>query len=174
MNFTMKKINPLYVRYNKGWPLRNFFKFGGIVGIVIGIIMTFCLPFFQYFPLIIAITSSPPFAIIGYFVKDFFRGDAALGLWPIVLLLFIIASVLYHVLLGVSAGFISNVMLCIYKKVKVKITEEDNNIDYLDFSKNITKKEIIVFFIFGTVLTCLIVAALLYYLLIGIFGFQIR
>ncbi len=168
------KINPLYFRFDKGWPLRNFLKFGVIIGIVFGIIMTFCFLFFKYLPSITVMISAFPFTIAASFVNELFSGDAAIGFWFIILLFFIIASVLYHVLLGVSAGFISNVMLCIYKKVKVKITEEDNNIDYLDFSKNITKKEIIVFFIFGTVLTCLIVAALLYYLLIGIFGFQIR
>ncbi len=157
------KINPLYFRFDKGWPLRNFLKFGVIIGIVFGIIMTFCFLFFKYLPSITVMISAFPFTIAAYFVNELFSGDAAIGFWFIILLFFIIASVLYHVVLSVFAGFLANILLCFYKKVK--INEGDNNIDYLGFSKKITKKEFIVFFIFGTILICFIVAVLSYYLL---------
>ena len=107
--------------------------------------------------------SAFPFTIAAYFVNELFSGDAVIGFWFIILLFFIIASVLYHVVLSVFAVFLANILLCFYKKVK--INEGDNNIDYLGFSKKITEKEFIVFFIFGMILICFIVAVLSYYLL---------
>ena len=161
----MKKINPLYFRFNKGWPLHNFLKFGVIIGIVFGIIMTFCFLFFKYLPSIFVMISAFPFTIAAYFVNELFSGDAVIGFWFIILLFLIAVSVLYHALLGMFAGFLANALFCLYKKVKVKINEEDNNIDYIGFSKKITKKEIMVFFIFGMMLACLVVVASSYFLL---------
>ena len=71
----------------------------------------------------------------------------------------------YYALLGAFAGFISNVLLCIYKKVKINIDEEDiDNIDYLDFSKKITWDEILIFLALGVILTIIAVAVPSYYL----------
>ena len=61
-------------------------------------------------------------------------------------------------------GFISNALLCIYKKVKIKVNKEDDNFDYLDFSKKITKAEILLFLDFGVILTIIAIAVPSYFL----------
>lgn len=56
-------------------------------------------------------------------------------------------------------------MLCIYKWVKIMIDEEDDDsIDYLDFSKKMTRVEILIFFTFGVILTIIAVAVPSYFL----------
>ncbi|MBO4714723.1 MAG: hypothetical protein J5672_01330 [Verrucomicrobia bacterium] len=156
----MKKINPLYFRHDEGWPLHVFLRIGKRVGAVIGIALLFAGRF--YF-------NTFPFKIIAYFIGTIFaacglRGDALIGFWFVILLFLIAVYVLYHALLGMFAGFLANALFCLYKKVKVKINEEDNSIDYLDFSKKITKADVRRFFIHGVLLTVLIIAISSYFL----------
>ena len=174
------KINPLFIRYDKGWPLRNFLIFGGIIGIVFGIIMPFTIffikikpftiPFFFFhntipFKIIFQIGTAPrseiplvgflSFPIFPFLLRDFISLS----------LFLIIVYFSYYALLGAFAGFISNVLLCIYKKVKININEEDvDGVDYLDFSKKITKAEILLFLDFGVILTIIAVAIPSYFL----------
>lgn len=80
-------------------------------------------------------------------------------------LFIIIVYFSYYALLGAFAGFISNAMLCICKKVKIKIDEEDvDSIDYLDFSKKMTRDKIRMFLDFGVILTIIAVAVPSYFL----------
>lgn len=154
------KVNPLYFRRDEGWPLHAFLRIGKRVGAVIGIALLFTFPgrfYFNTFPFkIIACSIGLIFDALGL------RGDALIVFWLIVLLFLIAVYVLYHALLGMFAGFLANVLFCLYKKVK--INEEDNSIDYLDFSKKITKADVRRFFIHGVLLTVLIIAIPSYFL----------
>ncbi len=162
----MKKTNPLYFRFHKGWPLRNFLKFGVIIGIVFGIAM---LPVvFGGFD----IFNTFPFKIIFYIGTWGGEPDIRFLTIPIVMpdyitwfLFVIIMYFSYYALLGAFAGFISNAMLCICKRVKIKIDEEDvDSIDYLNFSKKMTRDEILMFLAIGVILTIIVVAVPSYYL----------
>ncbi len=157
----MKKINPLYFRHDEGWPLHAFFRIGKRVGAVIGIALFFTGRFyFNTFPFkIIACAIGLIFDALGL------RGDALIVFCLIILLFLIAVYVLYHALLGMFAGFLANALFCFYKKVKVKINEGDvDSIDYLDFSKKITKADVRRFFIHGVLLTVLIIAIPSYFL----------
>ena len=155
----MVKINPLFIRYDKGWPLRNFLIFGLIFSFAI-------LPFtFFYF------INTIPFKIIFQIGAHgdlpyirLFNFDISPSDYISHFLLLIIITVLYYALEGAFAGFISNALLCIYKKVKIKVNIEDDNFDYLDFSKKITKAEILLFLDFGVILTIIAVAIPSYFL----------
>ncbi len=171
----MKKTNPLYFRFNKGWPLRNFLKFGVISGIVFGIVMPFTIFFIKIKPFTIPFFffhNTIPFKIIfqiGQRGDIPFVGFLSIPILPpdfISLSLFlIIVYFSYYALLGAFAGFISNVLLCIYKKVKINIDEEDiDSVDYLDFSKKITWDEILIFLTLGVILTIIAVAVPSYFL----------
>jgi hypothetical protein len=174
----MKKTNPLYFRFNKGWPLRNFLKFGVIIGIVFGIVMPFTIFFIKIKPFTIPFFffhNTIPFKIIfqiGHRGDIPFVGFLSFPICPFLLpdfisfsLFIIIVYFSYYALLGAFAGFISNVMLCIYKKVKINIDEEDiDSVDYLDFSKKITWDEILIFLALGVILTIIAVAVPSYFL----------
>ncbi|MBO6004771.1 MAG: hypothetical protein J6Q00_04270 [Verrucomicrobia bacterium] len=162
----MKKINPLYFRFNRGWLLRDFLKKGTLFGIVFGIAM---LPaVFGGFD----IFNTFPFKIIFYIGTSGGEPDIRFLTIPIVMpdyiiwfLFVIIMYFSYYALLGAFAGFISNAMLCICKKVKIKIDEEDiDSIDYLDFSKKMTRDKIRMFLDFGVILTIIAVAVPSYFL----------
>ena len=152
------KVNPLYFRRDKGWPLRNFLKKGGLFGAAFGIAILFgqvllCIDP-HFYP------NTFPYKIISDLTDIIFWGE---GFGYIMLFSLIAEVALYHALLGMFAGFLANALFCIYKKVK--INEEDNNsIDYLDFSKKITKAEVRRFFVYGVLLTILIIAILSYFL----------
>ena len=167
----MKKTNPLYFRFNKGWLLRDFLKKGTLFGIVFGIAMLPAvfggfnifntIPFKIIFQ--IGTDSRSEIPLVGFFSFPIFpfllRDFISLSLF------FIIVYFSYYALLGAFAGFISNAMLCICKKVKIKIDEEDvDSIDYLDFSKKMTRVEILIFFTFGVILTIIAVAVPSYFL----------
>ena len=150
----MKEINPSYVRYD---ILRNFLKKGALFGIVFGIAILFgqvllCIDP-HFYP------NTFPYKIISDLTDIIFWGE---GFGYIMLFSLIAEVALYHALLGMFAGFLANALFCIYKKVK--INEEDNSIDYLDFSKKITKAEVRRFFVYGVLLTILIIAILSYFL----------
>ncbi|MBO6004772.1 MAG: hypothetical protein J6Q00_04275, partial [Verrucomicrobia bacterium] len=67
----------------------------------------------------------------------------------------------YCALLGAFAGFISNELL----KVKIKIDEENDSIDYLDFYKRVTERGVDnKFLAFGVILTIIAVAVPSYFL----------
>ena len=169
------KVNPLYFRRDKGWPLRNFLRFGVISGIVFGIVMPFTIFFIKIKPFTIPFFffhNTIPFKIIfqiGQRGDIPFVGFLSIPILPpdfISLSLFlIIVYFSYYALLGAFAGFISNVLLCIYKKVKINIDEEDiDSVDYLDFSKKITWDEILIFLTLGVILTIIAVAVPSYFL----------
>ena len=162
----MKKINPLYFRFNKGWPLHIFLIFGGIIGIVIGIVM---LPaVFKGFDIFNTIPFKIIFQIGAHGDLPYIRFldiPIEVGDYIFWTLFLIIVYFSYYALLGAFAGFISNAMLCIYKRVKIMIDEEDDDsIDYLDFSKKMTRVEILIFFTFGVILTIIAVAVPSYFL----------
>ena len=156
----MKKINPLYFRFNKGWLLRDFLKKGGLFGAALGVIVPFTgINFFNTFPLKFVLgirrgSDMPEFLFLNFFLGIPFEFPDYISLF----LFIVIVTISYHTLLGAFAGFISNAMLCIYKKVKIIINERDDDIDYLDFSKKITKAEVERFLIYGMILTFLAVA----------------
>ena len=140
--------------------MRNFLIFGLIFSIAL---MPFTVFYFVNtipFKIIFQIGANGDLPYIRFFNFDISPSDYISHF-----LLLIIITVLYYALVGAFAGFISNALLCIYKKVKIKVNIEDDNFDYLDFSKKITKKEIMVFFIFGMMLACLVVVASSYFLL---------
>ena len=157
----MVKINPLFIRYDKGWPLRNFLKFGVIISIAL-------MPFTVFL-----IYNTIPFKIIFQIGHKgdipyilFFNVDISLILCGgyisyAFFLLFI--TVLYYALLGVFTGFISNTLLCIYKRVKIIINKGDDNVDYLDFSEKVTRVEIERFLKIGVILTIIAVAVPSYF-----------
>ncbi|MBR5605112.1 MAG: hypothetical protein IKW70_01610 [Verrucomicrobia bacterium] len=156
----MKKINPLYFRYDEGWLLRTFLKKGGLFGAALGVTMPFTgFFFFNTFPLKFVLgirgnSDNPEFRFLNFFSDIPFYFSDYISLF----LFIVIVAISYCALLGAFAGFISNAMLCIYKKVKMKIDEEDvDNVDYLDFSKKITKAEVERFLKYGVILTFLAV-----------------
>ena len=76
-------------------------------------------------------------------------------------LFLIIVYFSYYALLGAFAGFISNELL----KVKIKIDEENDSIDYLDFYKRVTERGVDnKFLAFGVILTIIAVAVPSYFL----------
>lgn len=152
----MVNINPLYLLFYKGRPLSTFLIFGGVIGFFVGIVMPFTdFFFFNTFPLkiilpVISLESGDTLPNFPY-INDY-----------ITFTLFVFfVSILYHTLLGVFAGFLSNVLLCFYKNIKIE--KKDNNINYLDYFKTTTKIEIIIFLVLGVILTCLAVAIPSYY-----------
>ena len=158
----MKKINPLYFRFNRGWLLRDFLKFGVISGIVFGIAM---LPaVYEGF----GIFNTFPFKFIFYIGVNGNSPDIRFLTIPIEMpdlifwLLFVIIMYFsYCALLGAFAGFISNELL----KVKIKIDKENESIDYLDFYKRVTERGIDnKFLAFGAILTIIAVAVPSYFL----------
>ncbi len=158
------KVNPsLYVRYKL---LCSFLKKGALFGVAFGTAM---LPaVFRGFD----IFNTFPFKIIFYIGTRGGEPDIHFLNIPIVMpdyitwfLFVIIMYFSYYALLGAFAGFISNAMLCICKKVKIKIDEEDiDSIDYLDFSKKMTRDKIRMFLDFGVILTIIAVAVPSYFL----------
>lgn len=149
------KVNPLYFRHDEGWLLRAFLKKGGLFGAALGVIMPLTgLNFFNTFPLKFVLgirrgSDMPEFHFLNFFSDIPFYFPDYISLFVFI----VIVAISYHALLGVFAGFISNAMLCIYKKVKIIINERDDDIDYLDFSKKITKAEVERFLIYGLILT---------------------
>ncbi|MBO4544729.1 MAG: hypothetical protein J5773_02980 [Verrucomicrobia bacterium] len=155
----MMEINPLFIRYDKGWPLRNFLIFGLIFSIAL---MPFTVFYFVNtipFKIIFQIGANGDLPYIRFFNFDISPSDYISHF-----LLLIIITVLYYALVGAFMGFISNALLCIYKKVKIKVNKEDDNFDYLDFSKKITKAEILLFLDFGVILTIIAIAVPSYFL----------
>ncbi len=156
----MKKINPLYFCYDEGWLLRAFLKKGGLFGAALGVTMPFTgFFFFNTFPLKFVLgirrgSDMPEFRFLNFFSDIPFYFPDYISLFVFI----VIVGISYYALLGAFAGFISNAMLCIYKKVKIIINERDDDIDYLDFSKKITKAEVERFLIYGLILTFLAVA----------------
>ena len=154
------KVNPsLYVRYKL---LCSFLKKGALFGVAFGTAM---LPaVFRGFD----IFNTFPFKIIFYIGTRGGEPDIHFLTIPIVMpdyitwfLFVIIMYFSYYALLGAFAGFISNELL----KVKIKIDEENDSIDYLDFYKRVTERGVDnKFLAFGVILTIIAVAVPSYFL----------
>ena len=159
----MMKINPLFIRYDKGWPLRNFLKFGVIISIALMPFTVFLIYNTIPFKIIFQIGHKGDIPYILFFNVDISLILFLCGGYISYAFFLLFITVLYYALLGVFTGFISNTLLCIYKRVKIIINKGDDNVDYLDFSEKVTRVEIERFLKIGVILTIIAVAVPSYF-----------
>ena len=127
----MKKVNPIYLWCRRGSASNVFKRYGGITGAVCGISVFFCsdIIFFTMSPIIFLSNS-----------EDFFPQKHASD----EVLSFLLISVLYHIGVGILAGWIGYILWYLCKYLK----SAKNKIDRINFCKSHKKakeKEVCLF-----------------------------